>query len=53
MLGGAGGPDSLLTYSMGENGAGAEFSDFCGAQSRQRWNVELPQEFDARGSWRA
>ena len=54
MLAGAGGPVALQTSSqMGEAGTGAGISDFCGARSGERWIVELPLEFDARGSWRA
>ena len=54
MLAGAGGPDALQTSSrMEEDGTGAGSSDFCGARSGERWEIELPREFDARGSWRA
>ena len=38
---------------MNGNNNEAKNSDFCGTRSRQRWNVELPREFDARRSWRA
>ena len=54
MLAGAGGPDSLQTSPrIGERKTGTEFSDFCWAQAEWRRNAELPQEFDARGCWRA
>ena len=54
MLEGAGGADSLQTSPrMGGDGTGAESSDFCRARTGGGRNAELPQEFDARGGWRA
>ena len=54
ILGGAGGPGALQTSSrMEEDGTETRNSDFCGTRSGWRWIFELPQEFDARGSWRA
>ena len=54
MFEGAGGPGALQTSPrIGERKTGTEFSDFCWAQAEWRRNAELPQEFDARGCWRA
>ena len=50
---GAGGPDALLTSSDGRNSTGAEIFGFCGRRAGRRRIFELPQGFDARGSWRA
>ena len=50
---GTGGPDTLLTSPVGGNSTGAENSGFCGTRAGQRWIFELPQSFNARGSWRA
>ena len=53
IVGGAGGPGALQTSSIGENSTEARSSGFCGTRSGQRRIFELPQGFDARGSWRA
>ena len=37
----------------GQNGTEAGVSDFCGARSGERWNIELPRGNVARGNWRA
>ena len=47
----AGRPPDL--FGWGENGTEAGVSDFCGARSGERWNIELPRGNVARGNWRA
>ena len=52
IFGGAGGPGALQTSSIGGDCSEAGNSGFCGTRAGRRRIFELPQGFNARGSWR-